>query len=103
MVTSMTHHCPKKSKGGCRKGKGPTNFPYCTLHQTYCKDSRCKGDFPYLLNQQYNRCLGRKEAERREQEAKKKAEEQEKKEKKAREEREKREKAQSRKQKGIKK
>ncbi|KAL3475438.1 hypothetical protein BJX99DRAFT_158319 [Aspergillus californicus] len=30
---STTHHCPLKSKGGCRYNK---NFGYCTKHQTLC-------------------------------------------------------------------
>ena len=102
MVTSTTHHCPKKSKGGCRKGHTPTNFPYCTTHQAYCKDSRCTPDYPFLQGQGCNNCKGRAERERKEKEAKKAAEDKAKKEKKEREEKEKREKAAARKP-GIKK
>jgi hypothetical protein len=36
MAGGTTHHCPKKSKGGCRKGKTAKGFPYCPEHQTFC-------------------------------------------------------------------
>lgn len=98
MVSSTTHHCPKKSKGGCRKGNTPTGFPYCTLHMTYCRDPRCTPDYPFLKGQGCNNCKGRQEREKKEKEEKRKAEDKAK----EREEKEKREKAQARKP-GIKK
>ncbi|TGO10212.1 hypothetical protein BTUL_0141g00170 [Botrytis tulipae] len=66
MVTkdSTIHHCPKKSKGNCRRAytPGPNSRPYCSTHMTYCKEEGCR--LPYLLgNQRCERCAATAEKE----------------------------------------
>ena len=36
---STIHHCPKASKGNCRKGKGTGGMPLCTKHQENCSNT----------------------------------------------------------------
>lgn len=37
-----THHCPKASKGNCRKTNHPTlDITYCSKHQYYCSVPGC--------------------------------------------------------------
>ncbi|EHK96302.1 hypothetical protein GLAREA_03700 [Glarea lozoyensis ATCC 20868] len=46
---STVHHCPMKSKGGCRPALGgPKNRRYCSTHQTFCATPSCKHIFPFL-------------------------------------------------------
>ncbi|THV47933.1 hypothetical protein BGAL_0279g00150 [Botrytis galanthina] len=57
-------HCPKKSKGNCRRAytPGPNSRPYCSAHMTYCKEEGCR--LPYLLgNQRCERCVATAENE----------------------------------------
>lgn len=96
-MARTTHHCPKASKGGCRKAETPSRMPYCATHQTYCKVAGCSSEYPFLLGQGCNTCKGRAEQERKMKKEKKKAEDKAKKEKKELEERERREKEKARK------
>lgn len=59
---TTTHHCPKKSKGGCHPGKSPKGFPYCTTHQAYC--AVCQ-DKPHLQGEGCLRCRNTKEMEKK--------------------------------------
>lgn len=97
MAGTKTHHCPKKSKGGCRKAETPRGVPYCSNHQTYCQVPGCSSKYPYLITEKCKTCNNRKAYEQKQKDEKKKADDKAKKDKKDREERERREKAQSRK------
>ncbi len=96
MAGTTTHHCPKKSQGGCRRAKTPGGAPYCSNHQIYCKVPGCSSEYPFLKTEQCKACNNRKAYEQK-QKDEKKADDKAKKDKKDREERERREKVQSRK------
>jgi hypothetical protein len=97
MAGTTTHHCPKKSKGGCRRARTPGGAPYCAVHQIYCKVPGCSSEYPYLLTEKCRTCINRKAYEQKQKDEKKKADDKAKKDKKDREERERREKVQGRK------
>jgi len=40
---TTVHHCPKASKGNCRKGTGTNGKPICTKHQKNCTNITKKG------------------------------------------------------------
>ena len=75
---TVTHHCPKYSKGGCRRTNIPgVSLTSCTTHQIYCDIVGCSAykTMPFLLGQGCRRCQGRADAAKRAADAKKKAEE----------------------------
>lgn len=56
--TTTVHHCPKSSKGNCRKGVGTDGKPICTKHQKNCKNITRTGkvcNYPRIIEE---RCKG---------------------------------------------
>jgi hypothetical protein len=79
MAGPTTHHCPKKSKGGCRKGYKTRllNKSYCPEHQTYCPNPGCK-ERVHLKTEACVQCVARQQADdkkKKEDERKRKAKE----------------------------
>lgn len=55
---TTVHHCPKASKGNCRKGTGTDGMPICTKHQKNCTNVTRVGkvcSYPRLIDE---RCRG---------------------------------------------
>ena len=55
---STVHHCPKASKGNCRKGTGTDGMPICTKHQKNCTNKTRAGkvcNYPRIIEE---RCKG---------------------------------------------
>lgn len=63
---ATTHHCPKKSKGNCRKHvKTPTKHkPYFPEHQTYCRGPTCDERI-HLITEACVKCAARQQQEER--------------------------------------
>lgn len=70
--SGTTHHCPgKKIKlpGNCRGGSkipSPNNRPYCSEHQTYCRNAACLIDgLPFLKSDNCKPCEGERKRQAR--------------------------------------
>jgi hypothetical protein len=97
MAGTTTNHCPKKSKGGCRKAKTPAGAPYCGVHQIYCTVPGCASEYTFLKSEKCKTCTNRKAYEQKQKDEKKKVDDKAKKDRRDREEQERRERVQSRK------
>ncbi len=55
---STIHHCPKASKGNCRKGKGTDGMPLCTKHQENCSNTTRVGKVCVYPRLKEEKCRG---------------------------------------------